>query len=99
MIRAATEDDLPEVAEIVHERDGLEPSAVLATHRRQMEEGPRCWHHVVAAPIAQGLLVRASPASLVTGLAFWVVWSEASPLTDEARQVRDWILSVSRSAN
>ena len=48
---------------------------------------------VVTKATLKSILIIGLLQGILVGLAFWVVWSEASPLTEEACQVRDWILS------
>nr|WP_270731023.1 LysR substrate-binding domain-containing protein [Shimia sp. Alg240-R146] len=53
------------------------------------------WEHVVRNLIDRKLLAGKPEWSWRTGNAFYVVWSANAPLAPHAKQVRDWIISVS----
>jgi len=52
------------------------------------------WKHVTEGLIAQGLLEARTEWSWVTGKGFYLVWSDTTPLTPQAREVRDWLISL-----
>jgi DNA-binding transcriptional LysR family regulator len=52
------------------------------------------WHHVTEKLVAQGLLVRRDEWAWATGAGFYLVWSSTSPLSPQARKVRDWLVSL-----
>lgn len=52
------------------------------------------WSHICELPIEQGLLAPVGPWSWETGERFHLVWSAATPLSENARLVRDWILTA-----
>ncbi len=52
------------------------------------------WHHVTEHLIEQGLLKRRREWAWETGAGFYLVWSSSTPLSPQARNVRDWIISV-----
>ena len=51
------------------------------------------WKHVTDRLVDQGLLAACKQWQWSTGNGFYLVWSNSRPLTEEAVQVRDWILS------
>ncbi|MEL7255001.1 MAG: LysR substrate-binding domain-containing protein [Pseudomonadota bacterium] len=53
------------------------------------------WHHVTDHLIDQGLLARRDEWAWKTGAGFYLVWSSTNPLSPQAEQVRDWIISAS----
>jgi len=53
------------------------------------------WQHLTEPLLSQGLLAAREDWSWETGLGFYLVWSRVKPLTTQAIQVRDWILSLS----
>jgi DNA-binding transcriptional LysR family regulator len=55
------------------------------------------WRHVVDSLIDRGLLVQAYPESWVTGEEFNLIWSSRIELSQQAKLVRDWILTESTS--
>ena len=48
------------------------------------------WRHLTERLIASGLLVRVSDHVMTTGKGFHVAWPKNRPLSQNARQVRDW---------
>ncbi len=52
------------------------------------------WHHVTEHLIAQGLLVARREWAWETGQGFYLVWSDSTPLSPQAEQVRDWLTSL-----
>lgn len=52
------------------------------------------WHHVTDHLIAQGLLVRRDEWAWQTGAGFYLVWSATTPLSPQAENVRDWLVSL-----
>jgi DNA-binding transcriptional LysR family regulator len=52
------------------------------------------WAHICELPIEQGLLAQVGPWTWETGERFHLVWSATTPLTENARLVRDWILTT-----
>ncbi len=52
------------------------------------------WHHVTDHLIRQGLLVRRDAWAWETGQGFYLVWSASTPLSPQAEQVRDWLVSL-----
>lgn len=52
------------------------------------------WHHVTEHLIAQGLLVARTEWAWETGLGFYLVWSDSTPLGPQAGKVRDWLASL-----
>lgn len=53
------------------------------------------WKHLTQSLLSQGLLAARKDWSWETGLGFYLVWSRFKPLTTQARQVRDRILTLS----
>ncbi len=51
------------------------------------------WRHIVAGLIEQRLLVKAFDASYAEGEDFYVLWSNAQPLSPQAQRVLDWLRS------
>ncbi|MEM9783028.1 MAG: LysR substrate-binding domain-containing protein [Pseudomonadota bacterium] len=49
--------------------------------------------HVIDRLLAQGLLVRLGPWSWATGLGHWLVWSDRTPLSENAEAVCSWMLA------
>ena len=52
------------------------------------------WQHLTQPLLSQGLLSARKEWSWETGLGFYLVWSRARPLTLQAKQVREWILTL-----
>lgn len=52
------------------------------------------WHHVTRHLIAQGLLVACRDWAWQTGRGFYLVWSATAPLSPQAANVRDWLVSL-----
>ena len=52
------------------------------------------WAHLVDPLIEQGLLVRVGRQRWRTERSFHLVWSSRTPLSPQARAVRDWILAL-----
>ncbi len=52
------------------------------------------WQHLTQPLLSQGLLAAREDWSWKTGLGFYLVWSRSRPLTLQAKQVRDWILTL-----
>mgnify|MGYP003346850704 CR=1 FL=1 len=50
------------------------------------------WEHICERPIAQGLLASVGTWTYSSDAAFYLVWSDGIPLTQEAELVRQWIL-------
>lgn len=50
------------------------------------------WKHLTDRLVDQGLLAARSDWQWTTGKGFYLVWSKKTPLSDDARKVRDWIL-------
>lgn len=53
------------------------------------------WNHVVRNLLQRGLLTAREDWAWRTGKGFYVVWSRNRVLSQEAKQVRDWMISVS----
>ena len=51
------------------------------------------WQHLAGRLLDSGLLVRVTDHAMATGKRFFVVWPRDRELTDNARTVRDWLLS------
>ena len=52
------------------------------------------WSHVTEGLIARGLLAARPEWSWTTGAGFYLVWSASTPLSPQATQVRDWLISL-----
>lgn len=57
------------------------------------------WQHVTHSLLNQGLLVAREDWSWRTGLGFYLVWSKQQPLSQQAKQVRDWIVQLAAREN
>ena len=57
------------------------------------------WEHVVRNLVERGLLAGKAEWSWTTGNGIYLVWSTTRPLSRQAAQVRDWIISVSDNPN
>lgn len=57
------------------------------------------WEHVVRGLLKSGLLVAREDWAWHTGAGFYLVWSANKPLSDQARLVREWIISESDFPN
>lgn len=53
------------------------------------------WEHITRTLIAQGLLAARPDWRWPTGCGFYLVWSRTTPLSPQAAQVRDWIITIS----
>ena len=53
------------------------------------------WEHIVRNPIERQILVGKEEWAWNTGNGIYLVWSKTRELTDNAKHVRDWIISVS----
>ena len=53
------------------------------------------WEHIVRNPIERQILVGKGEWAWNTGNGIYLVWSKTRELTDNAKHVRDWIISVS----
>lgn len=53
------------------------------------------WHHIVQSLVARGLLAARTDWQYSSRMGFYLVWSSSMPLSPEALQVRDWILTLS----
>ncbi len=52
------------------------------------------WHHTTENLVAQGLLASRDEWAWTTGAGFYLVWSATAPLSSQAKQVRDWLISL-----
>ncbi len=53
------------------------------------------WEHIVRNPIERQILVGREDWAWQTGNGIYLVWSRTRELTENAKRVRDWIISVS----
>jgi DNA-binding transcriptional LysR family regulator len=51
------------------------------------------WRHLVERLVASGLLVPVTDHVMRTGIGFHVIWPKNRDLSDNARKVRDWLVS------
>ncbi len=51
------------------------------------------WRHLVERLVASGLLVPVTDHVMRTGIGFHVIWPKNRELSDNARKVRDWLVS------
>lgn len=52
------------------------------------------WQHVTTDLINRGLLAARPEWAWTTGAGFYLVWSDTAPLSAQATQVRDWLVSL-----
>lgn len=52
------------------------------------------WNHLAADLVSNNLLDARREWSWHTGMGFYLVWSKARPLSDNAERVRDWLISA-----
>jgi len=52
------------------------------------------WEHIVQPLIEQKLLTRIGHRQLQTGVGFYLIWSNRAVLSEQARAVRNWIIST-----
>ena len=52
------------------------------------------WAHIVDRLIGLDLLAPAGEWEWRSGQGFWLIWSSSAPLSHDAEQVRDWIISA-----
>lgn len=52
------------------------------------------WQHVTEDLISRGLLAARPEWAWETGAGFYLVWSATAPLSPQAEQVRDWLVSL-----
>jgi len=52
------------------------------------------WQHTTSILIEQGLLAARDNWAWETGVGFYLVWSASNPLSPQAEQVRDWLISL-----
>ncbi|MCE2516876.1 MAG: LysR family transcriptional regulator [Alphaproteobacteria bacterium] len=55
------------------------------------------WDHIVGNMLDRGVLAARQDWRWVTGRGVYLVWSQNKPLSRQARQVRDWMIDLSRS--
>nr|WP_319385564.1 LysR substrate-binding domain-containing protein [uncultured Roseibium sp.] len=55
------------------------------------------WNHLAADLVANNLLHARREWSWHTGMGFYLVWSKARPLSENAERVRDWLISAADS--
>ncbi len=56
------------------------------------------WEHVTRRMIDAGLLAQVGPWQWQTGAGFYLVWSENTDLSEDAKSVRDWIAASAMRA-
>ncbi|QGY00067.1 LysR family transcriptional regulator [Roseovarius faecimaris] len=52
------------------------------------------WQHVTESLVSRGLLAARPEWAWTTGAGFYLVWSATTPLSPQAEQVRDWLISL-----
>ena len=53
------------------------------------------WHHIVRNLVSLGTLAAKDQWAWSTGRGIYLIWPENTPISDDAKLVRDWIISVS----
>lgn len=56
------------------------------------------WEHVTRRRIDAGLLTQVGPWKWDSGKAFYLIWSEASELSEDAKSVREFMIASAVNA-